>query len=311
MVASSPKSRPGVTNGLECACAHTRARTLRERRCVFRPFAVLSAKKRNLMDLRGNYDTLTLLTRFIKSNAEWVTRFLASFLEISTKSGSFARPALQLNSTLRRMVLREIPTTKTLDRCCQSMTNQWPIPISWHNPCNIHSSHSDLKQTSHLWHHRSVHMSVASFVSSSRTIPTATSEKPRETVLSKEPIPNSQRLSEKHHTLTGAEVQKWEWSPRVAHLRAFEPPRIMSSSESEVCEISRSEGASGRLIRQGDRGSRVRERVERAPREGRKEGVADRGDRLSRISCESGVAPCAAALTRCQLPEPCATVRTA
>lgn len=40
-------------------------------------------------------------------------------------------------------------------------------------------------------------------------------------------------------------------------------------------------------------------------------GGADRGDRLSRISCESGVAPCAAALIRCQLPEPCATVRTA
>lgn len=47
------------------------------------------------------------------------------------------------------------------------------------------------------------------------------------------------------------------------------------------------------------------------PREGSKEGNADRGDRLSQISCESGVAPCAAALTRCQLPEPCATVRTA
>lgn len=40
-------------------------------------------------------------------------------------------------------------------------------------------------------------------------------------------------------------------------------------------------------------------------------GGADRGDRLSWISCESGVAPCAAALIRCQLPEPCATVRTA
>lgn len=58
--------------------------------------------------------------------------------------------------------------------------------------------------------------------------------------------------------------------------------------------------------------NRIRERVEQAPSRRKEEGGrAGRGDRFSRISCESGVAPCAAALTRCQLPEPCATVRTA
>lgn len=81
-----------------------------------------------------------------------------------------------------------------------------------------------------------------------------------------------------------------------------------ASSASRLRWIKASKGAS----RREDWESRVRERVERDPsaKDGRR-GGADRGDRFSRISCESGVAPCAAALIRCQLPEPCATVRTA